>query len=278
MVEHTRTLGFKIAFAIGLGTMIAAGIFSLSGTAVAAIGSSAVIAFVIAAVIAGITAASYSEFASIYSENGGGYLFSSRTFEHDTLVYAIGAMLFLGYTGTTAFYLATMDEWFFRFLLPEPLQVLPHGTTGVLAALLLGTLNARGTEESGTFQLLVTGAKVAVLIAFVGGAFAFEGPSSAVGTFAGNFSTDAVGILTISALAFITFFGFSAIAASAGEIIKPRETVPKAIAASIITVTILYTFVIIAMVNSPIPAEVVAQEGETAMGRVASAFLGPIGQ
>jgi len=26
MVEHTRTLDFKIAFAIGLGTMIAAGI------------------------------------------------------------------------------------------------------------------------------------------------------------------------------------------------------------------------------------------------------------
>ena len=110
MVEHTRTLDFKIAFAIGLGTMIAAGIFSLSGTAVARIGSSAVIAFVIAALVAGITAA-YSEFASTYSENGGGYLFTSQTFEdRDLLTYAIGASLFLGYTGTTAFYLATMDE------------------------------------------------------------------------------------------------------------------------------------------------------------------------
>ncbi len=35
MVEHTRTLGFWVAFALGLGTMIAAGIFSLSGQAVA---------------------------------------------------------------------------------------------------------------------------------------------------------------------------------------------------------------------------------------------------
>ena len=278
MVEHTRTLDFKIAFAIGLGTMIAAGIFSLSGTAVAEIGSSAVIAFVIAAVIAGITAASYSEFASIYSENGGGYLFSSRTFEHDRLIYAIGAMLFLGYTGTTAFYLATMDEWFVRFIYPEWLHFLPHGTSGVVVALLLGTLNARGTEESGTFQLLVTGAKVAVLLAFIGGAFAYEGPTTAVGTFAGGFETDAVGIVTIAALAFITFFGFSAIAASAGEIIEPRRTVPLAIAASIITVTILYAFVIVAMVNSPIPADVIAEEGETAMGRVAAAFIGPIGQ
>ena len=279
MVEHTRTLDFKIAFAIGLGTMIAAGIFSLSGAAVARIGSSAVISFVIAAVIAGITAAAYSEFASIYSENGGGYLFTSRTFEgRDLLTYGIGASLFLGYTGTTAFYLATMDEWFVRFIIPESLGWLPHGTAGVAAAVLLGVLNSRGTEESGTFQLLVSGAKVAVLFAFIAGAFAFQGPTAAVGTFAAQFSTDVVGILSVAALAFITFFGFSAIAASAGEIIEPRKTVPRAIAASIVTVTVLYALVIIAMTNSPVPPEVIAREGETAMGRVAEGFLGPIGQ
>ncbi len=279
MVEHTRTLDFKIAFAIGLGTMIAAGIFSLSGTAVARIGSSAVVAFVIAAVVAGVTAAAYSEFASVYAENGGGYLFCSRTFEErDLLTYAIGMSLFLGYTGTTAFYLATMDEWFFRFVLPEPLHVLPHGTTGVVAAVLLGVLNARGTEESGTFQLLVTGAKVAVLFAFVGGAFAFRGPTTAIDTFAAGFQPEPVNVLAVAALAFITFFGFSAIAASAGEIIEPRRTVPRAIAASILTVTVLYALVIVAMVNSPVPAEVIAEEGETAMGRVAASFLGDVGR
>ncbi len=278
MVEHTRTLDFKVAFAIGLGTMIAAGIFSLSGTAVARIGSSAVVAFVIAAVVAGLTAASYSEFASIYSENGGGYLFSSRTFDHDALVYAIGAMLFLGYTGTTAFYLATMDEWFFRFIIPEALHFLPHGTTGILAAILLGTLNARGTEESGTFQLFVTGAKVAVLVAFVAGALSFTGPTAAFAEFGREFAPNYVGIVTVAALAFITFFGFSAIAASAGEIIQPRKTVPRAIAASIVTVTILYALVIVAMVNSPVEAEIIAREGETAMGRVAAAFIGPAGR
>ncbi|MEF8979785.1 MAG: amino acid permease, partial [Haloarculaceae archaeon] len=237
-----------------------------------------VIAFVIAAVVAGLTAASYSEFASIYSENGGGYLFSSRTFEHDTLIYTVGAMLFLGYTGTTAFYLATMDEWVFRFILPESLHALPHGSSGVFVAVMLGVLNARGTEESGTFQLFVTGAKVAVLLAFIAGAFAFRGPATAAGNFAGQFSTDPIGIVTIAALAFITFFGFSAIAASAGEIIEPRRTVPLAIAASIVTVTILYALVIVSMVNSPVPAEIIAEEGETAMGRVAAGFLGPVGR
>jgi APA family basic amino acid/polyamine antiporter len=279
MAEHTRTLDFKIAFAIGLGTMIAAGIFSLSGAAVAMIGSSAVIGFVIAALVAGITAASYSEFASIYSENGGGYLFNSRTFEERRLLtYGVGASLFVGYTGTTAFYLATMDEWFVRFIIPETLHWLPHGSVGVVAAVLLGVLNGRGTEESGTFQLLVTGAKVAVLLAFIAGAFAFRGPATATANFTGQFQADAVGIITVAALAFITFFGFSAIAASAGEIIEPRKTVPRAIAASIVTVTILYALVIVAMTNSTVPPEVVAEEGETAMGLVAEGFLGPAGR
>ncbi|WP_276272840.1 amino acid permease [Haloarcula litorea] len=279
MVEHTRTLDFKIAFAIGLGTMIAAGIFSLSGTAVNQIGSSAVIAFVIAALVAGVTAAAYSEFASIYSENGGGYLFCSQTFEdRDLLTYGIGMSLFLGYTGTTAFYLATMDEWMFKFVLPEWLHFLPHGTTGVIAALLLGLLNAQGTEESGGFQLLVTGAKVAVLFGFIGGAVSFAGPAQATGEFATSFQGGPIEILSISALAFITFFGFSAIAASAGEIIEPQKTVPKAIAASMITVTILYTLVIIAMVNVPAAEADLLTQGETAMGEVAAVFLGPIGR
>ena len=278
MVEHTRTLDFKIAFAIGLGTMIAAGIFSLSGTAVYRIGSSAVVAFVLAALIAGITAAAYSEFASVYSENGGGYLFCSRTFEgHDRLKYGIGASLFLGYTGTTAFYLATMDEWFFRFVLPGPLRGLPHGSVGVLAAVALGALNARGTEESGVFQLLVTSAKVGVLFVFIAGALAFAGPGDAAGRFVADLQPEPVGIVSVAALAFITFFGFSAIAASAGEIIEPRRTVPLAIGASILTVTVLYAFVIVAMVNAPVPASVLA-EGETAMGTVAASFLGPWGQ
>jgi APA family basic amino acid/polyamine antiporter len=278
MVEHTRTLDFKIAFAIGLGTMIAAGIFSLSGTAVSRIGSSAVIAFVLAAVVAAITAASYSEFASIYSENGGGYLFTSRTFEgRDRLTAAVGVSLFLGYTGTTAFYLATMDEWFFRFILPESAQMLPHGSVGILAAVLLGALNARGTEESGMFQLLITSAKVGVLFVFIAGAIAFVGPGTASRQFVGGFQPEPVGIVSVAALAFITFFGFSAIAASAGEIIEPRKTVPRAIAASIVTVTVLYVLVIVGMVNAPVPPEVLA-EGETAMGSVAASFLGPAGK
>lgn len=270
--KNVRSLGLLEATSIGLGTMIAAGIFSLSGLAVSEIGSSAIISFVIAALIGGITAAAYSEFASIYAESGGGYLFASRTFNNDYLIYVEGLMLFFGYSATTAFYLATMGEWVHEFIYPvEP------WIPGVIVAFLLGLLNARGTEESGTFQVVVSGLKVLVLLVFIGGAFAYQPPSETVSTLINSFSSDLFGIARISALAFITFFGFSAIAASAGEIKNPRRTVPLSIAISMVSVTILYALVIVSMVNSPVPAEIVAEQGETAMGVVAEAFIGQYG-
>lgn len=54
MVEHPRTLDFKIAYSIVLGTMIAAGMFSLSWTGVIRIGSSVVIALIIYALPANV--------------------------------------------------------------------------------------------------------------------------------------------------------------------------------------------------------------------------------
>lgn len=272
MSKQVRSLGLLEATAIGLGTMIAAGIFSLSGLAVSEIGGSAILSFVIAALIGGTTAAAYSEFASVYSESGGGYLFSSRTFNNDYLIYVEGLMLFMGYSATTAFYLATMGEWVHEFIYP-----IAPWIPGVITALALGFLNARGTEESGAFQVIVTALKVVVLLVFIGGAFVFKPPSETVSTFVTSLSGDVFGIVKIAALAFITFFGFSAIAASAGEIKEPRKTVPLSIAISMVTVTILYAMVIVAMVNSPIPADVVAEQGETAMGAVAEAFLGQYG-
>lgn len=281
--ERTRTLGFKEAYAIGLGTMIAAGIFSLSGQAVAAVGSTAVLSFVIAALVAGVTATAYSEFASIYSESGGGYLFASRTFDNDYLVFSEGLMLFFGYTATTAFYLSTAGEWIHQFIFPS----VPPWVAGVVIATLLGILNARGTEESGAFQVIVSAAKVIVLIIFILGVFNYKPPGEAVSTFvmeiyipnaSVTFGEWTAEVARIASLAFITFFGFSAIAASAGEIKNPKRTVPLSIAASIVSVTILYAFVIFAMVNSPVDPVILEQQGETAMGEVAAAYLGNAGR
>jgi len=73
-------------------------------------------------------------------------------------------------------------------------------------------------------------------------------------------------------MVFITFFGFSAIAASAGEFKNPTKTIPRAIFIAMGFVTVLYTLVVIVVASSKLTTFT-----EAAMGEAAKIFLGPIG-
>jgi len=73
-------------------------------------------------------------------------------------------------------------------------------------------------------------------------------------------------------MVFITFFGFSAIAAAAGEIKDPVRTVPRAIFASMVVVTLLYSLVVLVVVAAGLN-----EYTEAAMGQAAKRFLGSVG-
>jgi len=300
-VEATldRDIGIVGAVALGVGTMVAAGIFVLSGLAVSNVGAMAIAAFVAAAVVASFTAFAYAEFAAIYPESGGGYAYVSNTFDSD-LTYIVGWSMILGYPASAAFYLASFSDWFDRFIVPLVASglggALPFWISGVVILALLLALNLKGTEESGQFQIIVTVLKVALILVFLyGGLQAFDS-----GTIATSFAENAdryrqIGLT--SALVFITFFGFEAIATNAEEIEDPARNVPRAIFVSMGFVTVVYTLVVLVVtlaINDPqylrflvervpglsgVPGaeEFVAENGELAMGYAASYYLGNVG-
>ncbi len=261
--ELSRDLGLPSALAIGVGTMIAAGIFTLSGLAVRNVGSSAIIAFLIAAVVALFTALTYCEFAALYPRSGEGYLYARRTFPAP-LAWFVGWCLFLGYTASCGFYISSLSVYFQEFVWHSPW----HQGAGIVSLALLTLLNTKGTKESGTFQIVVTVGKVALLIWFVGGGLS----SVTAEMMIDRLSTDIVAITSTSAMVFITFFGFSAIAASAGEVKDPVKNIPKAIFWSMGIVTVLYTAVV-----AVILAAGLTEYTEAAMGSAAKLFLGPVG-
>ena len=113
--ELSRDLGLTSALAIGIGTMIAAGIFTLSGLAIRNVGSAAIVAFLLAAFVAIFTALTYCEFVSIYPKTGEGYLYARKTFAAP-LAYFVGWALFLGYTSSCAFYIASLSSYFNEFI------------------------------------------------------------------------------------------------------------------------------------------------------------------
>ena len=261
--ELSRNLGLVSALAIGVGTMVAAGIFTLSGLAVGYVGSAAIVAFLAAAVVATFTALTYCEFTSIYPESGEGYLYARRTFTAP-LAYLVGWCLLLGYMSSCAFYIASLSSYFNEFIWHAPFQT----GAGLVALVALTLLNIKGTKESGTFQIVVTAGKIVLLIWFVVGGMMHLDVEMVVE----RFSTDVMAIGSTAALVFITFFGFSAIAASAGEVRDPTRTIPRAIFISMGLVTLLYSAVVLVVVTADLN-----EYTEAAMGIAAKAFLGPIG-
>ncbi|MEO1517334.1 MAG: amino acid permease [Bacteroidota bacterium] len=261
--ELSRDLGLTTALAIGVGTMIAAGIFTLSGLAIRNVGSAAIVAFLLAAVVASFTALTYCEFVSIYPRTGEGYLYARKTYP-GPLAYFVGWALILGYTSSCAFYIASLSSYFNEFIWHSPIEAL----SGIVFLIGLTLLNIKGTEESGKFQIVVTAAKVALLIWFIFGGLRFVDMEEV----ANRFSTDVVQIGSTAALVFITFFGFSAIAASAGEVKDPVKNIPRAIFISMSLVTVLYVAVVLVVLFAGL-----TEYNEASMGEAAQKFLGPIG-
>lgn len=294
--ELDRELGLWGAVALGVGTMIAAGIFVLSGLAVSNVGAAAIAAFLVAALVAAFTAAAYAEFAALYPESGGGYMYVANVFDTD-LTYLVGWAMILGYPASAAFYLASFSDWFYRFMYPAfgiP-EALPYWLSGLVVLALLVAVNIKGTRETGVFQVVVTVLKVLLILVFLyGGLQAFDA-DVVVRSFNENI-TDLAEIGLTSALVFITFFGFEAIATNAEEIESPGATIPRAIFISMGGVTVIYALVVLVVVlavNDPeflrflteragLPGPeaaraFVAENGEVSMGRAAQYYLGDVG-
>lgn len=246
--ELDRDIGVVGAVALGVGTMIAAGIFVLSGLAVSNVGAMAIVAFCIAALVASFTAFAYAEFASIYPESGGGYMYVANTFDSD-LTYIVGWSMILGYPASAAFYLASFSDWFSRFLSPalSIQSAIPYWASGLFMLGLLLAVNLKGTEETGLFQIVVTALKIALIVLFLYGGFQGFDASAVTTSFAEN-ATNFDSLFLTSALVFITFFGFEAIATNAEEIKEPGRTIPRAIFFSMGFVTVVYALVVLVIV------------------------------
>lgn len=294
--ELDRELGLGGAVALGVGTMIAAGIFVLSGLAVANVGAAAILAFLVAAVVAAFTAAAYAEFASIYPESGGGYMYVANVFDSD-LTYLVGWAMILGYPASAAFYLASFSDWFYRFLYPalDLPRAIPYWVSGLVLLALLVAVNVKGTRETGLFQVVVTTLKVILIAVFLyGGLRAFQGEVVLSSLRANLHDLPQLGLT--SALVFITFFGFEAIATNAEEIRRPGVTIPRAIFISMGAVTTIYILVVLVIVvavhdgsfleflaakaglgSVEAARRFVADNGEVSMGRAAQYYLGDVG-
>ncbi|MBV0924876.1 amino acid permease [Halomicroarcula limicola] len=294
--ELDRDIGLIGAISLGMGTMIAAGIFVLSGLAVSNVGAAAIVSFLLAGVVASFTALAYAEFSALYPESGGGYAYVANVFDSD-LTYIVGWSIILGYPASAAFYLASFSSWFTRFITPAlslP-EAIPYWLSGLVILGLLVGVNLKGTEETGMFQIVVTGLKVTLIALFLAGGLQAFDPTVVQTSLANNITQfGQIGVTTT--LVFITFFGFEAIATNAEEIEEPGHNIPRAIFLSMGLVSVIYALVVLVIVfaiqdqtfllrladqvglqGAEAAREYVATHGEVSMAYASQYYLGNIG-
>ena len=224
-----RNLGFFETFAIGTGTMIGAGIFILPAIALSEAGPACMISFLIGGIISIATAISVAELATGMPKAGGSYYFISRAMGASFgAVIGLGAWLALVFKGSFA--LVGLADYFF-VLYPVPVL-----TTAIVAGLIFIFINYRGARISGSFQNIIVIFLLIILTIFIAkGLFILDTTN-----FSPFMPFGYTSIFATTGLIFISYLGITQLAAISEEVKDPAKNLPRALIASVVTVTVIY--------------------------------------
>lgn len=244
-VKRSGGLSIFAAITFAVGTMVGAGVFVLSGMVIDVAGPSAVLSYLICAIVVSFSALSYSALASIFPEDGGGYLYARQM---------LGA--YPGFLAGWAMYISMMIATSFVLLgfgiylnLLANISIDPR-IGAVSALLLLTALNLRGISEAGKFEVGIVSAKIAILALFVMAGLLHVQRTD----FTPFLPHGAGGMLSGITMVFFAFMGFQVVSMMAGEIKGSSRSVPRATLISVALVAVIYIGVIIALVSVNLPS------------------------
>lgn len=235
-----RGLGLFPTMMISMGAMIGSGIFVLPAIGFKKAGAAVILAYVISAIVVLPAALSKSEMATAMPESGGTYIYIDRA-----LGPLFGTIAGLGswfsLTFKSAFALVGLGSY---VLLVSPLSESVIVPLALVLAVLVVILNISGTELSGKIQSVIVSI---VLVGLLG----YSINAGVVGDY-GNLQPFAThgswGVIEAAAFVFVSFAGVTKIASIAEEVKDPGENLPKAMIGSMSIMTVIYVFVVTAIV------------------------------
>jgi APA family basic amino acid/polyamine antiporter len=242
---RSQGLGLFAAIAFAVGNMVGAGVFVLSGLVLHVAGPSAVLSYLLCGVIVSFSGLSYAALASIYPENGGGYLFARRMLGPFPGFMA-GWAMYISVVISTAFVLLGFGIYT-NLLFNTNVDPRLLAVAGVLS---LTLLNVRGVSEAGKAEVALVVAKIAILALL-----------SIIGIFSLRitdlqpFYTQGVGGMTQGiVMVFFAYIGFNVVALMGGEVKESSRNVPLATLLSIVIVAFIYVGVILALLSAHLPS------------------------
>jgi APA family basic amino acid/polyamine antiporter len=213
------------------------------------------VSFILVAIACGFAALCYGELASMIPVAGSAYTYAYATMG-EIFAWIIGWDLILEYAvsnmavavGFSAYFNDLLDNVFglhlpFRFSNPILAEGKMTGAWFNLPAfvliMLLTWLLVRGVREGAAANGAMVAIKIAVILAFIGGASRAVNTANWHPFMPNGFS----GVLTGSAIVFFTYIGFDAVSTAAEECKRPQRDLPLGILITLGACAVLYAAV-----------------------------------
>jgi APA family basic amino acid/polyamine antiporter len=238
-------LGVFTAIAFAVGNMVGAGVFVLSGLVVATAGPSAILSYLFCGILVTLSALSYAALASIYPEDGGGYLFARRMLG-PLPGFIAGWSMYISLIIASAFVLLGFGIYA-NLMLGTSIDTRYLALGGLVV---LSALNIRGLSEAGRVETGLVVAKIAILAGLIVAGFIHISASD----FSPFFTSGINGMLQGMVMVFFAYIGFQVVALMGGEIKQSSRNVPLATLAAIGIVALIYVGTIIALLSANLPS------------------------
>ena len=284
-VHLSREMGLMDATLIGVGAMIGAGIFVLTGIAAGVAGPGLIITFSLNAVVALLTAFSYAELGSCFHDAGGGYLWVKEGLPKwngfisgwmSWFAHAVACSLYA--LGFGAYFDLVLHE--FNIVMPQWGFLSPQKILAVITAIGFAYVNFRGASETGKIGNIITLAKIAILMVFIGfGINLIYHRPDWQQAFTPFLPHGWGGVFKAMGLTFIAFQGFEVISQCSEEIKNPKKNIPRAVFLSLLIVVPIYLLIAVTSLGAVQPGggvtpwDYLASHKETALVEVAKTFF-----
>jgi len=268
-----RKLSLLDSLAIVVGIVIGGGIFLVPNLVARNLGSQASIlgVWLFAGVASFFGALACAELGAALPATGGQYVFLREAYGPLGGFLYGWTMFVVARTAQVSWMAVTLALYVSYFV---PLTPLASKLLGILAILILATINYRGVSGGALVQKGFTFAKVLGLLIIIGGAFFFRGsPGTAVAATMPQFSLSHFGVALIACL--LAYDGWVQVTFVAGEIRDPKRNILRALALGVGICIAIYMSANLAYLHVMSIPEIAASDhvGASAAERV----LGPAG-
>jgi amino acid transporter len=234
--EHSlvRALGTWGLAANIVNVTVGGGIFRLPAAASAALGAAAPVAYLVCAVAMGLIVLCFAEAGSRVSLTGGLYAYVEVAFG-PLVGFLTGAMLWAGITAATA----AVSSFFadaLTALIPALAVGQARAASLVIVLVTLAAVNIVGVRGASRFNVVMTVAKLLPLLLLV----ILGAASVKRGNLAWHATPASSDVARASAVLIFAFLGVETALVPSGEVRDTSKTVPRAIFAAMIVVTLLY--------------------------------------